>query len=89
MKKSIFTVYVPITEGQTQCNRLKQICIDNGLPIWDSISGWKYNENDSFFSYDKADNEFFIFYGDYYIKEWKYTQSTEAEFIELLKEYKK
>ena len=33
-KLSIYTVFVPITEGQTQCNRLKQICIDNGLPIW-------------------------------------------------------
>lgn len=28
MKKSIFTVYVPITDGQTQCNRLKQICTE-------------------------------------------------------------
>ena len=33
MKKSIFTVFVPV-DSQEQCNRLKQICIDNGLPIW-------------------------------------------------------
>ncbi len=88
MKKSIFTVYVPI-KSQQQADRLKQICIDNGLAIWDSLSGWKYNKNQSFLSYDKIDKEFYIFYEDYYIKEWKHIQSTEAEFIELLKEYKK
>jgi len=52
MKKSIFTVYVPI-KSQQQADRLKQICIDNGLAIWDSLSGWKYNKNQSFLSMTK------------------------------------
>ena len=84
MKKSIFTVYVPITEGQEQCNRLKQNCIDNGLLIWDIDFAFEYRENKVF----EYDNHAFEFYCSYQKPEQPY-QVTEAEFIELLKEYKK
>ena len=81
MKKSIFTVYVPITKGQEQADRLKQICIDNRL---------KYH--DDFKPYDN-DYGYFYCWDDKFCN-WKTplsndTQVTEAEFIELLKEYKK
>ena len=86
MKKSIFTVYVPITEGQEQCDRLKQICIDNGLPITKIYNGFNF-ENGFFkyFYYSESVKVFQVWNGEVSF----YTQVTEAEFIELLKEYKK
>ena len=82
MKKSIFTVFIPV-ESQEQSDRLKQICIDNGLEYGKEVLDFMPSK-DLFFRYSDIFQEFQLWlYND------KYAQSTEAEFIELLKEYKK
>ncbi len=84
MEKSIYNVYV-VMDSQATCDRMKQLCIDNGLPYWKSIASFQYI--DWFlncFSYDIQDNEFYCFD----VKSAKNiikTQVTESEFIELLK----
>lgn len=88
MKKTIFNVYV-VMESQEQCERMKQLCIDNGLPIWNCKAGWEFiNEFKCSFTYDELyDKEFFVFIGESNQLKNK-TKVTESEFIELLKEYK-
>jgi hypothetical protein len=84
MKKTIFNVYVAMT-SQEQCDRMKAVCLENGLPIW-------VNDVDpdlAFALFDLSKNfkwngiEFLV---GFYIE--NQTQVTEAEFLELLKEYK-
>lgn len=87
MKKSIFTVFVPITEGQEQCERLKQICIDNGLPIWGMDCAFEYTGKENVFSCYRKPLEFSISATKAHCLNKGYTQATEAEFIELLKDY--
>jgi len=80
--KNIFNVYVEM-ESQEQCDRMKQLCVDNGLPIWEDYSAFDFLK-DYVFGYNKT--EFFIYD---LMDNWnKQTQVTETEFIELLKQYK-
>jgi len=68
-------------ESQEQCDRMKQLCIDNGLIIWDDEdkTAFHYFGKYKLFSANKI-NEFYI---RKYIEQ--VNQITEAEFIELLK----
>lgn len=86
MKKSIFNVYVAI-ESQEQAHRFKQLCIDNDLPIWVNKLGWgvKYAKNYLCFSVNYQ--QFWIMSEMAVLRnEKQYTQVTEQEFIELLKQ---
>lgn len=79
MKKlSIYEVYV-LMQDQEQCDRMKQLCIDNGLP---------YTKLKSLFMFYGGD--YFYYSGFFQIghSPYKQTQVTEQEFIELLKERK-
>ena len=87
MKKSIYDVYVTVT-SQEQADRLKGVCLEYGLPIWDTVSGWTYFDEYGFLAFDKRDSEFFVFSGKTSIHEWKYTKITESDFIQLAKEFK-
>lgn len=84
MKKTIFNVYV-VMESQEQCDRMKQLCIDNGLPIWDNEFAFEWMDSEDIFGCN---------YGkEFYILPHKSCMEydievTEQEFIELLKEYK-
>jgi hypothetical protein len=82
MKKTIFNVYVAMT-SQAQCNRMKAVCLENGLPIWDEFIGWIYSDIRNKFGF-VGGGQFHIYKTNYNDK----TQVTEAEFLELLKEYK-
>ena len=77
MKKlTIYNVYVEM-QDQAQCDRMKQLCIDNGLNIRNTL--WVYiGDYFSFF-----DVEFGIFYKG--TEDPYQTKVTEQEFIELLK----
>ena len=75
--KTIYNTFV-VMQDQSQCDRMKQLCIDNGLPIWDYRDAFKFTAE--FFGYNNADG--FAVYGTYFPEE---TQITEQEFIELLK----
>jgi len=83
--KNIFNVYV-VMESQEQCDRMKQVCVENGLPIWDFVCGWSfdgtYKGEHHFGFWDKED--FFIGLD----ASRNHIQATEAEFLQLLKEYK-
>lgn len=81
--KTIFNTYVPM-ESQAQCDRMKQLCIDNGLPI-------DIRECSKLFYYEKElYNDFCFYIGMFglWAKIIEHTEVTESEFIELLKEYK-
>jgi hypothetical protein len=90
MKKSIYDVYVTVT-SQEQADRLKGICIEYGLPIWDSSCAFdifpddvnpilSYN-GDEFFIIDLSNCE-----SDDLIL--NFTKITESEFEQLAKEFK-
>jgi len=74
--KTIFNVYV-VMDSQATCDRMKQICVDNGLPIWDNYI--YFNEVYPHFGYNAG-----IFDTWYFENK---TQVTETEFLQLLKEY--
>lgn len=79
--KTIYNTYV-VMESQEQCDRMKQLCIDNGLKVWEDEMSFehsveKYSNNS--FGYG-LECEFYVGHS-VYDKE----QITEQEFIELLK----
>lgn len=81
MEKNIFNVYVEM-ESQEQCDRMKKLCIDNGLKIWDYKHAFSLIET-IYFGYTKQDG--FAVWGTHFKDE---IRATETEFIELLKQYK-
>jgi len=92
MKKSIYNVYV-VMQDQEQCDRMKQLCVDNGLPYWDDESAFEHMCRFKIcsFTFDKEDNEFYII-NPYNAEQWYENNDmlmvTEQEFIELLKQQK-
>lgn len=81
--KTIYNTYV-VMESQEQCDRMKQLCIDNGLPIWvdednDDLA-FALFELSRFFRY--GINEFYVG-----ASTCNKIQVTEQEFINLLNKY--
>ena len=79
--KTIYNVAV-LMEDQTQCDRMKQLCLDNGLPIWDDKVAFEKiegEENNFGFGFD---DEFYVGIG------YERPLVTEYEFIQLLKNNK-
>lgn len=77
--KNIFNVYVEM-ESQEQCDRMKQLCVDNGLKTFESENTFEFNDLFTKFGY---------LYG--YFSLWDFYNNievTETEFIELLKQHK-
>jgi len=89
MKKlTIFEVYVLMT-SQEQCDRMKQVCVDNGLDYWNGEGFDFYKGKENYFTQSHVDSDFLIFVKDYHDRAIKNKQEiTEAEFLQLLKEYK-
>jgi len=84
MKKlSIFNVYVAMT-SQEQCDRMKAVCLENGLPIWEDEDAFLYTYEKCNLTYFNNCQEFWITSNDISSK----SQVTEVYFLELLKEYK-
>jgi len=75
--KTIYNTYVEM-ESQEQCDRMKQLCIDNGLDIWSYCDAFKLCKDKSYFGF-KDD---FAIFGSYLDGE---TEITEQEFIKILK----
>lgn len=75
--KTIYNTFVKM-ESQEQCDRMKQLCLDNDLKIF-SI-GFEYVENQQYFRFSEIGM-------DFYVSEFKHRriEVTEQEFIELLK----
>lgn len=88
--KTIYTVFIPIKD-QEQANRLKQVCVDYGLPIWEHKIAFETSFKDDCLTYSKPSRQFFIVRLSHYYDvcpEDKKTQVDENEFMELLKEHK-
>lgn len=84
-KKTIYNTYV-VMESKKQCDRMKQLCIDNGLPIWKEYKAFHFsNIYKNVFHYNFMVTGVFsvAWYSKTNIK--GLTQITEQEFIELLK----
>lgn len=81
MKKSIYDVYVTVT-SQEQADRLKGICLEYGLPIWNYYNAFKF-EKGVYYKLLFSIKGFCIAY----FSAGK-TQITESDFIQLAKEFK-
>ena len=79
--KSIYDVYVTVT-SQEQADRLKGICLEYGLPIWDM--GFDYFSSSCNFLTFNNKNKIVAIFSDNLGK----TQITESDFLELAKEFK-
>jgi len=83
--RTIYNTYV-VMQDQTQCDRMKQLCIDNGLKVWKEYRAFHFsNIYKNIFHYSFViTNAFSVaWYSKIEIK--GFTQITEQEFIELLK----
>lgn len=79
---TIYNVYVEM-ESQEQCDRMKKLCIDNNLPIWEYEKGWSIELGTIFGCCD--DGDFFILINN---DDMNHQKVTEQEFINLLKQHK-
>lgn len=77
--KTIYNTYV-VMESQEQCDRMKQLCIDNNLPICKAYDGFEFNEDYHIFEFSFGNFEVWSNYG------YDNKKVTEQEFIELLKQ---
>jgi hypothetical protein len=82
MKKSIYDVYVTVT-SQEQADRLKAICLEYGLPIWELGFAF-YSKKRKFFRVSISGVPDFGVWGT----KAKLTQITESEFEKLAKKFK-
>jgi len=81
--KTIYNTYV-IMESQEQCDRMKQLCIDNGLPIWEDSIAFLFSTKENVFEF--LNGEFYVTSNNSIGKDTNVNfEITEQEFIELLK----
>ena len=79
---TIYNTTVPVKD-QDQADRLKQICIDYGLPIWDDKDAFYFSEKYCFFKFNGS--QFWI--SSKTLQELDpLPEITEQQFIELLKD---
>lgn len=77
--KTIYNTYVEM-ESQEQCDRMKQLCIDNGLDIWEYELSFTFIDDYRLFEF-----AYFDFYVTNKLQECSKQKITEQEFIKLLK----
>ena len=85
--KTIYNTYV-IMESQEQCDRMKQLCIDNGLKIWEYYSAFELQIESNQDKFMFNGTEFFITLLTPLDISEGCEEITEQEFIELLKQSK-
>ena len=76
--KTIYNTYV-VMKSQKQCDRMKKLCIDNNLPIWQSELAFELLMDEIYFSFIRGSKEFYVSSNI----ENK-TRVSEKEFINLL-----
>ena len=81
MELTIFNTYV-LMKSQEQCDRMKQLCIDNDLPIWQSELAFELLLDEIYFNFVKGSREFYVSSNIQ-----NKTQVTEQEFIKLLNKH--
>jgi hypothetical protein len=82
--KTIYNTYV-VMQSQEQCDRMKQLCIDNDLDIWEYHEAFDYTSNSDIFNFPNEVEWFFVhpLEGNEKLIINK-TKVTEEEFINLL-----
>jgi len=55
--KTIYNTYV-VMESQEQCDRMKQLCIDNKLPIWENYISFSFGSKENCFEF--CEIEFYV-----------------------------
>jgi len=61
MNQKIYKIQIQMT-CQADCNRVKKICVDYGLPIWSSKVAFIFNPDDEkYFAYSDNFNCFFVY----------------------------
>jgi hypothetical protein len=83
--KTIYNTFIRVT-SQEQCDRLKQVCIDNRLQIWDFSESFDFEGVNSEPVFTCCSDGDFAIYNDYELT--GETQVTEAEWMQLLVEEK-
>ena len=81
--KTIFNTYIEV-ESQEQANRLKQVCIDNGLPYWDTKRGFIYSPERDYNTFEFFNDFFWVCKFEPQLNQSK---ATETEWMELLKQH--
>jgi hypothetical protein len=79
--KTIYNVAV-LMDSQETCNRMKKLCLDNGLTYWGYEDSFEYVKQK--FEYFVYAHKFLVTTNEYL----KFELVTESEFIELLKNNK-
>lgn len=94
MKLTIHNVYINVKD-QPQADRLKQVCIDYGLPYWDDEIAFIHDYNvaglrstTSVFCYSKSNEEFAVYSELPNIRPLE-NEVTEEQFMNLLKQQRK
>lgn len=86
MKKTIFNTYV-VMESQEQCDRMKQVCIDNKMPNNLNHYGlFDFNKKGIKFIYAPKSKIFSVYFGE--LSNSSNEEVTEDRFLQLLKRYK-
>ena len=82
--KTIYNTYIKVTSKQ-QADRLKKMCLDNNLPIWDDEASFELRQNENWFEYYKDDKEFLITVSNVIgFTEFGKTKVSEDEFLKLI-----
>jgi hypothetical protein len=84
MEKTIYDTYIRVT-SQEQCDRLKQICIDNELKIWDDAVAFEFDGINSEPLFEYCLDYGFAIYNNHFTP-YVNNEVTESEWIELLKQ---
>ena len=69
-------------KSQEECDEMKQLCIDNELPIGDLESSFELIEEIGYLFFHYSENSKAFFIGDNY---YNFKKITKQEFIELIK----
>jgi hypothetical protein len=86
--KTIVNTYIEVT-SQEQADRLKQICLENDLPIWNDEDSFLFDKNIPIFNCSNEITEFWCMRSSINKEKYKYkTKVTESEWLELLKQHK-
>ena len=86
--KSIYEIYVPVT-SQEQADRLKAICIEYGLPIWEHKVAFMCESEENWLEYIRSQKQFYVTVSNNEFTNFdNKTPITESEFLLLAKEFK-
>lgn len=78
---TIYNTFIKM-ESQEECDKMKQICIDNELPIGKFQTSFELIKSLGYLFFHYSENSKVFFIGDNY---YNFKKITKKEFIELIK----